>query len=321
VGAVAEWTERLVDRGAFALAGELAGLMTRVVCANLLRGADAERMAVPAGAALRAMGTRARIGVPLPDRLPLPPVSTMRHAVARLNRSYDATRRPSGAQPDLRRNLADLRDDHGWPLLDDAAVRAEVNVMVAVGGHQLALALGWALHLLDGHPAALGALQEELDRVLGGRSPGLEDLPALAFTGQVVDETLRLYPPFYLIGRQALCDTCVAGWRIPRATTVVLSPWVTQRLGEHFQRPAEFLPQRWTPQLRRELPRAAYFPFGGGPRLCVAQAAARGQLTLVLAAVAARHRVRLDPRCAVRPRATASLEMRPGVMARLESRR
>ncbi|HST55522.1 MAG TPA: cytochrome P450 [Solirubrobacteraceae bacterium] len=322
-GFVAAWVEQAGAQSEVKLGEQLTRVMTRVTCANLLDGAHGEHAAAAAGAALGAMGTRANFGVPLPDWLPLRPVSTMRRAVTELERFFDAAVRVGEGREraDLRTALEALRGEDGERLLDYAAVRAEINVMVAVGGHQLALALAWALYLLDTNPQALDSLTEELDRTLGERHADLTDLDGLTFTGQVIDETLRIYPPFYLIGREALRDTLVAGWQVPRGTTVVLSPWVTQRLPEYFERPGEFRPQRWTAQLRRELPRAAYFPFGGGGRLCVAQAASRRQLMLALATIVSRCRVRFDHGRSMRPRTTTSLEQPRGVLVRVETRR
>jgi cytochrome P450 len=322
-GIVAEWADRM-EGARFALHDGLSRAMTQVLCASLLRGADSELAVEPTSAVFAAIGTRVRIGVPLPDWLPAPPVLKMRRGVAEMRRCFDsAVARGDGGQeerPDLRGILTSLRDDAGERLLDDDLVRKEVSVMVGVGGRQLGLVLAWALYLLDSHPAALGALQEEVDRVLGGRRAELADLDALPFVAQVIDETLRLYPSIYVIFREALRDTSVAGWRIPRGAIVMLSPWVTQRLPEYYERPDEFIPERWTAELRRALPRAAYSPFGGGSRTCLAQASARKQLALALVAIVACHRVRPDAPDTVEPQAGILLELPPDVTAHVERR-
>jgi cytochrome P450 len=109
-------------------------------------------------------------------------------------------------------------------------------------------------------------LHRELDGVLGGREPTVEDLPALPFTEQVVKESLRLYPPAWSLGREPLEDDEVGGWRIPAGAAVVMNPWTVHRDGRFYEEPEAFRPRRWADGLEQRLPRFAWFPFGGGPR-------------------------------------------------------
>ena len=131
---------------------------------------------------------------------------------------------------------------------------------------------------------------------------------------------MRLYPPFYLIGREALHETTVSGYHIPKWSIVILSPWVTQRLGRYFEEPLRFRPSRWVDGQRRRLPRGAYFPTGGGGRLCVAQAAMRKELLLVLVTLLQHHDVLLEPGQPRVPQPATSLGVRGGLAGRVVER-
>ncbi len=325
VAATKRWIERHDAARPFRIDRALESLMVEVACANML-GPDSERsgeLAEPIGAALEAMGRRVQLGIPIPDWAPLPPVLRMRRAVTEVNRFIDAviaSRRAGGELgSDLLAQLAEARGENG-PALDDRSIRDEIAVSAAVGGHQMAIALSWTLHLLSRHPESTARLTEEVDTALGDAPATLDAIADLSFGAAVIEESMRLFPPFYLIGREALRDTAVVDTRIPAKTTVVLSPWVTQRMERYFEAPNEFRPERWFDGLARRLPRGAYFPTGGGGRLCVANSALRKELLLVLATIVGRRRIEIDPSREVVPMTTTSLEMRDGLVGRLRGR-
>ncbi|HYP54438.1 MAG TPA: cytochrome P450, partial [Pyrinomonadaceae bacterium] len=164
-------------------------------------------------------------------------------------------------------------------------------------------------------------LHAELDEVLGGRAPTFADLPRLRYAESVVKESLRLYPPAWGVGREALHECEIGGYRVARGTQLLAFPWVTHRDERYFDRPEEFLPERWTDDdFTRRLPKFAYFPFGGGPRVCIGQQLAMMEATLILAAVARRFRLRLAPGAKVEPFAALTLRPRHGVAVVLEKR-
>ena len=140
----------------------------------------------------------------------------------------------------------------------------------------------------------------------------------LRFAESVVKESMRLYPPAWGIGREALRECDIGGYRVPRGTQVFAFTWVTHRDERFFERPEEFRPERWTDDLTRRLPKFAYFPFGGGPRVCIGQQLAMTQATLILATVAQRFRLRLAPDADVRPFPALTLRPRGGVPVVLE---
>jgi cytochrome P450 len=163
-------------------------------------------------------------------------------------------------------------------------------------------------------------LAVEVDSVLGGRFPTVDDLPRLRYTEQVVSEVLRLYPPAYAIGRQALADCEIGGYHVPAGTTVYVSPWVMHRDPRWFDDPHAFRPERWAGNLAKDLPRFAYMPFGGGPRICIGNRFAMMEAVLILATVAQQFRLECHPDRPVQPKPSITLRPGGGVWVRLVSR-
>jgi cytochrome P450 len=210
-------------------------------------------------------------------------------------RSANASATAHALQPnDLLAMLLDARDESGAGM-SDRQLRDEILTLLLAGHETTALALSWSWYLLSQNPEAERKLHAELDSVLAGRLPGVEDLPRLPYTERVIKESLRLYPPAYAILRLAVEDAEIAGYKIPRGSSVGLSPWVMHRDPRYFPEPERFLPERWTDDFIRQLPRFAYIPFGGGPRICVGAQFALMEAALVLATIAQRYRLRLVP--------------------------
>src|SRR6185436_9086867 len=158
-----------------------------------------------------------------------------------------------------------------------------------------AVALTWAWYLLAQHPGAERRLGDELRAVLGGRTPTLADVPRLTYADHVVTEAMRLYPPAYAMGREAINATEVAGVPLARGMIVAIPTWTVHRDARWFDAPDAFRPERWDDERVRALPRFAYFPFGGGPRQCIGNAFATMEAVLLLATIAQRFRLALEP--------------------------
>jgi len=189
--------------------------------------------------------------------------------------------------PDLLSHMLDLQDEDGHRM-SDKQLRDEVLTLLLAGHETTALTLTYAFHLLAENPGEDALLAEELARVLGDRPPTLADLPKLVRTQQIVKEAMRLFPPAAVLIRKALADDRIGGFDIPAGALAVMPQWVTHRDPRFFARPERFLPGRWTPEMEKSLPRFAYFPFGGGPRVCIGSAFAMLEAQLVLAGVAQR---------------------------------
>jgi cytochrome P450 len=231
----------------------------------------------------------------------------------------EAQKRGAPEAHDLLAMLLAARDEEGRGM-DDRQIRDEVLTLLLAGHETTALALSWTWYLLAQNPAVERKLHEELDRVLGGRAPGVEDLPRLTYTEKVVKESLRLYPPAYAILRLAIEDAEIGGFKIPKGSSVGVSPWVTHRDPRFFPEPEKFWPERWTEEFQQKLPRFAYFPFGGGPRICVGAQFALMEAPLVLATIAQRYSLRLVPSHPVDLFPSITLRPKHGIRVTLEKR-
>jgi cytochrome P450 len=216
--------------------------------------------------------------------------------------------------------LLAARDDDGSQM-DDKQLRDETLTLFLAGYETTANLLAWTWWLLANHPQVEGKLHEELDGLFAGRSPSIDDLPGLRYAGQVLTESLRLYPPAWGMARLAIEDHEIAGYPVPAGTGVAIAQWVVQRDPRWYEAPDEFRPERWEGDLQKRLPRFAYFPFGGGPRQCIGNMFALMEATLVLATVAQHFRLRMMPNQVVVPQASITLRPKNGVAMRLESRR
>jgi cytochrome P450 len=238
--------------------------------------------------------------VPLVDRLPTAANRKLREVAPRLDRivrGFIERRRALGADApdnDLLAMLLAAQDDDG-ARMNDQQVRDEVLILYLAGHETTALALSWTFHLLSQHPAAEERLHAELRRVLGDRDPTFEDLPRLEYTTRVVKETLRMYPPAWAMGREATAPFELAGRRFEKGAWMWMIPWVVHHDPRWYPDPWRFDPDRWEEARAKGLPKFAYFPFGGGQRICIGNQFAMMEAVLMLATIARRVRLRAIP--------------------------
>jgi len=229
-------------------------------------------------------------------------------------------RKRDGAQgDDLLSLLIQARDEDGGGM-SDRQVRDEAVTLFLAGHETTALALSYALYLLARHPTRQAQLADEVARVLGGRPATFEDLPALSFTENVVLESMRLYPPAWAIARQAVEPVEIGGFQLPRGAEFVMSPFVVHRDPRWFPDPEAFDPDSWRDDFARQLPRFAYFPFGGGPRVCIGNRFAMMEAKLVLAGLIQRFRFETTSDAALALQPSVTLRPRDGVRLGLISR-
>ncbi|MDC3960301.1 cytochrome P450 [Polyangium jinanense] len=230
------------------------------------------------------------------EHLPLPDNRRTREAIATLDDVLlgvvRARRARGGGGSDLLSMLLAAEDDAGRGL-SDREMRDELMTLFLAGHETTALALSYAFVLLSQHPDVEARLRAEIDANLGDALPSTENLARLPFTRATILETLRLYPPAWAIGREAIEETSLGGYRIPKGTQLWISQWVNHRDARYFPEPERFLPDRWLGGLERALPRFAYYPFGGGPRICIGNQFSLLEATIVLATILRRVRVRL----------------------------
>lgn len=259
--------------------------------------------------------------------LPLPSELRYRRAVRELGEivfGIIRDRRAAASQSakdsgDLLGMLLSVRDENGSPM-SDQQIRDETLTLLLAGHETTATALTWTWYLLSQHPEAEQKLLAELNAVLGGRTPSAGDLPRLSYTERVVKESMRLFPPASAILRLAVEDSEIGGYKIPRNSSIGMSPWVTHRDPRFFPAPEKFNPDRWTDEFQRSLPPYAYFPFGGGPRVCIGAQFAMMEAVLVLATVAQEFSLQLVPGHPVETFASVTLRPRYGMRMNLHAR-
>lgn len=187
------------------------------------------------------------------------------------------------------------RDENGGPGMSDREVRDEALALFLGGLETVANALTWSWYLLDRHPHVRARLVAEVDSVLAGRPPTVDDLPRLPYALQIFKETMRVYPPGYTIARTATRALDLNGYAIKKGEAVFISPYVLHRRPDIFSDPETFDPDRWAPAWEKSLPRYAYLPFGGGARICVGGHFALMEGHLLLVTLAQRVSLSLAP--------------------------
>ncbi|MDA4121496.1 MAG: cytochrome P450 [Thaumarchaeota archaeon] len=204
--------------------------------------------------------------------------------------------------------------------LSERQIRDEAMTFFLAGLDTTSTALAWSVFLLASNPKQERKLHEEVDAVLGGRAPKAEDIKRLPYTQEVLLEAMRLYPPVWLVGRQAVRDTKVGAHRIRSGETVILSQWVLHHDPRFFEEPESFMPERWTDEMKERLPKFAFFPFGVGARGCIGEPLAKAMGAVILGAVASKWRLKLVAGASVVPHPRIILQPKNGIRVSLESR-
>ena len=322
------WQPAMASERPIDVLAEMARLTLNVVTGALFHahvGEEPEVLRRAISTLVEDTGYRFEVPFYPPHRVPTPRNRRFRAALRAVDRAVYSIiterRRGDGDEEDLLALLMGTRDEETGEVMNDRQLRDEVITLFLAGHETTANALAWALYLLATHPEAEERLREELGEVLGAGCgvPTLEDLPGLAYTKMVVDETLRLYPPAWITNRQAIEEDEVLGHRIPAKSFVTLSPYVLHRHPDHWKDPDRFDPDRFVPGRANGRPRFAYFPFGGGPRQCIGQSMALVEAQLVLATVLSRCRLRLASDRPVEAQALATLRPRGGLPMTIEA--
>jgi cytochrome P450 len=275
---------------------------------------EADELGEALAVAMRSFNQRLGTLLPLPLSWPTPGNRRARQAIERL----DATiyrmireRRAKGRDHgDLFSMLLQTTYEDDGSLMSDAQVHDEAMTLFLAGHETTANALAWCWYLLAQHPAVYERLRAEVEGVLAGRRPTFADLASLPYTLQVFKEAMRLYPPAPVFGRRAVRPVVIGGHHLPPGAEVFISPYAMHRRPDCFPDPERFDPERFTPEAEARLPRYAYLPFGGGPRICIGNHFALMEGQIILAALAqavtfelvAGQRVEPEPLITLRPR-------------------
>lgn len=302
--------------------------LTLAIAAKTLFNTDVDN---DAHAIARAMGVmqnnfleRFNSLMPLPMWMPTPANLRAKRAARELDeilyRIIRQRRAENVDKGDLLSLLLHARDENDGAGMDDKQLRDEAMTLFLAGHETTALVLSWTWYLMAQHPEVEQKLWTELDEVLAGRTPTVDDWPKLKFTEMIALESMRLYPPAYLIGREATVDCAIGGYAVPRGMTLLMPQWVVQRDPRFYDEPNRFRPERWGEERIKSLPKFAYFPFGGGPRVCIGQQFAMMELVLILATIAQKFRFRMQPGATVTPLPKFTLRPTPGIPGVIEPR-
>jgi cytochrome P450 len=214
---------------------------------------------------------------------------------------------------DLLSMLLLAQDEDDGSVMTDRQVRDEAMTIFLAGHETTANALTWTWYLLSQSPDVEARLHAEVAQVLKGRLPTVADIQSLPLVDRVVTESMRLYPPAWIVGRRALEPYPIGEYVAPARSILLMSQWVMHRDPRWFPDPERFDPDRWTPAFKEALPKFAYFPFGGGPRQCIGEGFAWMELVLVVATLAQRWRLLLVPGHPVAPQPLVTLRTKHGM--------
>ena len=222
---------------------------------------------------------------------------------------------------DLLSMLLAARDDEGQPMSDEQ-LRDEVVTLLLAGHETTANTLNWTMALLAQHPGIEAKLHAEVDAVLdhGTRAPTLADLPNLTYTERVINEALRLYPAAFIISRVSQREVALSFGAVPAGSQINIPIYLVHRDARWYADPEKFEPDRWLPERQAGLPKQAYLPFGGGPRVCIGNSFALMEARLLLAQIASRFQLRLLPETRLVARTGLTLTPRFGLPMRAERR-
>jgi cytochrome P450 len=281
---------------------------------------DAEKVGDVLAEMVKPFASQATLKWILDNRLPTPTHRRFEKAARQIDeivyRIISERRQSTRDEGDLLSMLIAAHDDDGSGM-SNRQLRDEVMTLFLAGHETTALTLSWAWYLLARHPQVQNKFHEELKSILDGRAPSAADLPRLRFTEMIAKESMRLYPPAYGVGREVVSDCAIGGYRIPRKSQVFMFTWALHRDPRYFKDPNTFRPERWEEDSINNLPKYAYFPFGGGPRACIGSYFAMMEIVLVLATIAQRFHfspvsdepVALMPAMSLRPKGAINLKL------------
>ena len=259
------------------------------------------------------------------ERIPFLPFSrkliNARRTLDAIIYRFITERRESGRdEGDLLSMLLMAQDEDDGSTMTDQQVRDEALTLFLAGHETTANALTWTWYLLSQHPEVEARMHAEIDGVLEDRLPGFNDYPSLPYTEMVFAESMRLYPPAWSVGRRSIVKHEVGGYEIPAGAIFVASQWVMHRNPKYWPDPGRFDPERFRPEAKEGRHKFVYFPFGGGPRVCIGERFAWLEGVLILATMARKWRFRLVPGHRAEPHALITLRTRYGMRMVAERR-
>jgi cytochrome P450 len=297
---LSRWEKRRSPKEELSIYSEMTELAL-VIIGDVLFGVDlwtdAAEMARAAQSALAVLKTRVAALAPLPLWVPTGDNRRFNGAMRMLNDRISTIVEKKRAAGETGRSflsmLMSARDAETGAAMSDRQLHEEILGMLQQGHDTVGESLAWTWYLLSLHPEIERKVYLEVAQVLGDRVPTVADLSRLPYATMVLQESLRLYPPVWVIPRDAIHDDQIGGYRVPAGSTILLSPYLTHRHPDFWENTEAFDPDRFLPARANERPRHAYFPFGGGPRLCMGVDMAMMEMLLIMAMVVQRYRIHL----------------------------
>jgi cytochrome P450 len=322
-----ELTERMLNSwtsGKTVLINDEFGTLTSRIALKTLfdlnHDGDRERFNETLRLSFDLMSARLRRIFKLPLWMPTPETLCLKRSISELERKVEGFIAAARARQDMGDDLLSrlmLAQHEDGTRMSDRQLRDEVMTLYLAGHETTSLTLSWTWYLLAQHQRVEEKLVSEWQQVLGGRTPTVDQLQQLPYTAAVIAESMRLLPPVYAIGREAIGDLELGGYRVRRGYTVLMSQWVNHRDPEYFPEPEQFRPERWENGLAKRLPKFAYYPFGGGQRMCIGSTFASIETPIVLATVGQRYRFTVDSEADIGIKPQITLEPANGIPATL----
>jgi cytochrome P450 len=327
VGHALRMMEALDDGAVVEIQEEMTRLTLAIVVQTLF-SADVTREATDVGrlmvAVLDAANDRLNRILRLPSWVPTRRNLREKRALARLDRlldSFIAAHRASSEKPaDLLSVLLAATDEDSGIRMSDRQLHEEMMTLFLAGHETTAMALTWTWYLLSQHPEVEERLVGEVSRVLRGRAPAVADLALLPYTEMVVRESMRLYPPAAGFAREPIEDVRIGGYDVPRGSLVTVNTYALHRDPRFFDDPERFDPERFAAGWEERIPRFAFLPFGGGPRVCIGNGFAMMEARLILATVVQRCHLSLEPGQDIVPMQLVTVRPKNGIRMRVGER-
>jgi cytochrome P450 len=318
------WTAEFKGK-AFNAAAEMMALTLEIVGKTLLN-ANVRSEAAHVGTALefllRSVNVRTRIPVLIPLWIPLPHHLKIKNAVKTINDVLDKVfterRKNPSDRYDLLSMLMEARYEDTGEQMNNRQLRDEVMTIFVAGHETTANALSWTLYLLALNPGELKKCRDELHAVLANRKPSFDDLQKLKYLTMVIDESLRIYPPAWIIGRKTIKPDKIGNYKIAAGHNLLISPYALHRDKRLWPEPEKFNPSRFEPEEIKKRPKFSYLPFGGGPRLCIGNNFAMMEMQIVLASILQRFDFELARNKKVEPDPLITLRPKGGMWMRIK---